>query len=193
VRPAFVALSVVTGLFIGLLAIPAVAAAAGPCALSVATTPGHVITVTGTGFDANAAVDVTQTWSGSNATQGGNTGPQTTTSQVTADASGGFTFTIDAGPGHGGTYDLSATAGSCTATAQAVAVETAGGVNGGGAGFTPPPTDTVAIDRAHAPASLPLLPVLGGLALLVVAAVLVTGRRSRTGVDGAEGSHRQVG
>ena len=59
-------------------------------------------------------------------------GRSTRTSRRRTDASGEFTYTIDAGPGHGGTYDISATDGTCTATTQVTAVETAGGVNPGG-------------------------------------------------------------
>ena len=136
-----------------------------------------------------ATVDITSTWSGSNATAGGNTGPQTTTSQATSDASGGFTFTIDAGPGHGGTYDIAATAGGCTATAQVTALETAGGINTGGTGGTggttgvanptPPATDAAPLaDRGHGPVPLPVLPVAGGLALLAIAGLLLVRRRT---------------
>lgn len=167
-------------LLTSLLALPATTAAAGSCALTTAVRPGHSIAVTGTGFPATTLVDVTQTWSGSNATAGGNTGPKTTTSQVTSDANGGFEFTIDAGPGHGGTYDIKATAGGCTATTQVVAVETAGGLNpgtGGGTTATPPATDTApVVDRGSPAPFAPIVPVLIGVALLGVAYVI---RRTR--------------
>ena len=174
-RPVLLVLSLLTGL----LALPATAAAAGSCALTTAASPSHVITVAGTGFSASTVVDVTQTWSGSNATAGGNTGPQTTTSKVSADGSGGFTFTIDAGPGRGGTYDITATSGGCTATAQAVAVETAGGINHGPTA-TPPATDTTPLADQGAPHPLPpLVPVLLVAALLGLALGMRNAREPR--------------
>jgi hypothetical protein len=159
------------------LALP-VATSAASCQLTTAVSPGHVITITGSGFAASQDVAITQTWSGSNATAGGNTRPQTTTTSVTADASGGFEFTIDAGPGHGGTYDIEATGGGCTATTTVAALETAGGVNPGGAPL--PATDTVSPGlRGPAPLSptAPLAAIVTGVALLGLAAVL---RRART-------------
>jgi hypothetical protein len=166
----------------GLFALPATVAAAGTCQLTTATTPGHVIAVTGSGFAPSGTVTITQTWSGSNATAGGNTGPQTTTKTVTADASGGFDFTIDAGPGHGGTYDIEATDGSCTVKTQAVAVETAGGTTTGGTNGgsdTPPATDTVDLQGGTAPASpvMPVIVLVAGVVLLGLAAIL---RRDQT-------------
>ncbi len=180
-------LVVLLTLLAGLLAIPATTLAAGSCSLATSTSPGHVITVTGSGFDPNADVAVTQTWSGSNATVGGSTGPQTTTSKVTSDASGGFTFTIDAGPGHGGSYAIEATAGACTATTTAVAVETAGGINRGttggtttGTSATPPPTDTAPVAQGAAPVpAAPVIAILLGAALLALAFILRRGRDAR--------------
>ena len=171
-----------------MLVLPATTDAAGTCSLKTASSPGHEITVTGSGFDPNTAVDVSQTWSGSNATAGGNTGPKTTRSQVTSDAAGAFTFTVDAGPGRGGTYDFEATAGGCTATTTATALETAGGLNtgAGGAGgitATPPATDTAPPAERGTGVPLPLAPlgavVLGG-ALVALAWAL---RRARIGQD----------
>jgi hypothetical protein len=167
------------------LAAPAPSAAAGSCQLSTSVSPGHSITVTGSGFTANTTVDITQKWSGSNSTAGGATGPQTTSSTVTADGSGGFELTVDAGPGHGGTYDFTASSASCTATAEAVAVETAGGVRGGtnpGNGqVTPPPTDTAPVaDLGPVPASAaPLVAIAGGFAFLGLALALKRARRER--------------
>jgi len=167
-------------LLTGLSALPATTLAAGTCALATAVSPGHVITVTGTGFDASMDVAITQTWSGSNATAGGSTGPQTTTTKVPSNASGAFTFTIDAGPGHGGTYDIEATAGACTATLQVAAVETAGGINHGtsggttgGTAATPPATDTAPIaERGPSVPFAPIVAVPVGSALLALAFVL---------------------
>ena len=174
-------------LLAGLFMLPAATLAAGTCELTTGVSPGHVITVTGTGFDASTDVAITQTWSGSNATAGGNTGPQTTTMQVPSDASGGFTFTIDAGPGRGGTYDIEATAGACTATTQVVALETAGGINHGttggatgGTAATPPPTDTAPVaERAASLPAAPVVAILIGTALLAFAFVLRRGREAQ--------------
>jgi hypothetical protein len=155
-RPLLAALT--TLLTLAALAVPATAVAA-TCELTTAVEAGHSITVTGTGFAASSTIDITTDRSGSNAINGG-TGPQTTKSQETSDASGRFVHVIDAGPGHGGTYEVSATDGTCTATTQAAAVETAGGVNPGGgtAGQTLPPTDTAA------PAGRPAVSSVGAVA-----------------------------
>jgi hypothetical protein len=163
-------------LLAGLLALPTAASGAGTCELTSSVSPGHVITIEGSGFPASTDIEITQTWSGSNATAGGNTGPQTTTSHVTSDANGAFEVTIDTGPGHGGTYDVEATAGGCTASTRAVAVESAGGLNPG-SGATPPATDTdpVVGQGASAPV-LPFVVVAIGFALAFLAFV---GRRAR--------------
>jgi hypothetical protein len=175
VRIAFI----LSALFAGLIALPATAAAA-TCELTTAVSPGHEITITGTGFAPSASVAITTTWSGSNATAGGNTGPQTTSDTATADASGEFTFTIDAGPGRGGTYDISATAGGCTATTRVEALETAGGLNNGGAGVTPPPTDTVDVPAGRSGGGLPIADVLALiLAVSALGFVLVLRRSDR--------------
>ena len=172
-------------LLVAALAAPAPSAAAGTCQLSTAVAPGHSITVTGTGFDATTTVDITTKWSGSNATAGGATGPQTTSSTVTTDANGGFEFSVDAGPGRGGTYDFTATTPACTATAETVAVETAGGINGGtnpgGAQVTPPPTDTAPAGehRGGPVPTVPLLAIVGGLGLLGLALAMRRARRPR--------------
>ena len=163
------------------LALP-VATSAASCELTTAISPGHVITITGSGFAAGSDVAITQTWSGSNATAGGNTGPQTTTSSVTADASGGFEFTIDAGPGHGGTYDIEAAASGCTATTRVAAIETAGGINTGGGPL--PATDTASLGlRSPSPVSPagPLAAMLAGVALLGAAVVLRRRRATDAG------------
>lgn len=168
-------------LIVAMLSLPAAAAAAG-CDLTTAISPGHVITITGSGFPAGATVEITQTWSGSNATAGGNTGPQTTHSQATADASGGFAFTIDAGPGLGGTYDIEATGGGCTATAHVTALETAGGVNpgSGGTSVTPPPTDADAAGSRPNGSAVPALPLLGVAAAGLGAFLLAIARTRRS-------------
>jgi hypothetical protein len=172
-----------------LLTIP-VTASAGSCSLTGALVPAHAIVVSGSGFAPNATVVVTRTWSGSNAAAGGNAGSQTTTSQFTADATGNVTFNIDAGPGHGGTYRISASDGSCTATATATAIETAGGVNSSGGTsasdnpgtvvplgvvVTEPPTDTEPVPEgpSPSPASAPVL--AGVLAFIATAFVLAAG------------------
>jgi hypothetical protein len=179
VRVAFI----LAALLMGLIALPA-AAAAATCELTTAVSPGHEITITGTGFAPSASVAITTTWSGSNATAGGNTGPQTTTDTATTDASGEFTFTIDAGPGRGGTYDVEATAGGCTATARVEALETAGGLNNGGAGVTPPPTDTVAVPSGRSGSGLPVADLLAiVLAAAVVGLVLVLRRARAVGEE----------
>ena len=175
---------VLLALLAGLFALPATTMAAGSCELTTAVSPGHVITVTGRGFAACFEFAIRDSWSVSNATAGGNTGPQTTTTTVPSDASGGFTFTIDAGPGHGGTYHIEATAGACTATTQVSAVETAGGINHGttggtttGAAATPPATDTAPIAvRGWSVPFAPIVAVLIGSALLAFAFVLRRGR-----------------
>ena len=174
---------VLLALLAGLFALPATTMAAGSCELTTAVSPGHVITVTGTGFAASIDVAITQTWSGSNATAGGNTGPQTTTTTVPSDASGGFTFTIDAGPGHGGTYHIEATAGACTASASRAPGISRGinpGTTGGtttGAAATPPATDTAPIAvRGWSVPFAPIVAVLIGSALLAFAFVLRRGR-----------------
>jgi hypothetical protein len=164
-------------LLAGLLALPTAASAAGTCELTSSVSPGHVITIVGSGFPASTDIEITQTWGGSNATAGGNTGPQTTTSQVTSDATGAFEFTIDAGPGRGGTYDVEAAAGGCTASTRAVAVESAGGLNPG-SGATPPATDTAyPVGQGASAPVVPLVVVTFGLALALGLALV---RRSRT-------------
>ena len=159
---------ILSALFAGLIALPATASAA-TCELTTAVSPGHEITITGTGFGASTSVAITTTWSGSNATAGGNTGPQTTNDTATTDASGEFTFTIDAGPGRGGTYDIEATAGGCTATTRVEALETAGGLNNGGANPTPQATDTVAAPTGRSGNGLPVADLL---AVVFAAAVV---------------------
>ena len=111
------------------LASPTIAAAADPT-LTAAVIPGHEIDVVGSGFPVNADITLSIQRNGSDA------GSQA----LRTDTAGGFTAVIDAGPGQGGVYTLTATSGSVTATVEALAVETAGGIQSS----TPPPTDTVA-------------------------------------------------
>ena len=135
-----------------LLVLPATVAAAGP-ELQATVVPGREIDVTGSGFP--ASTDVTLVIQRSNHPDESRT--------LAADATGAFTTTIDAGPGHGGAYTLVATAGQSTATAQVIAVETAGGAGGGIQG--PPPTDASPVgDPRRNPAGAPL-PVIIAIAL----------------------------
>jgi hypothetical protein len=117
---------------LGLMAAPAVAAAAEP-ALTATVVPGHEIDVAGSGFPGDADVLLVIERNGAAA------GSQA----LRTDAAGSFTATIDAGPGRGGAYTLVATSGAAKAVADAVAVETAGGGGTGVLQQTPPPTDTV--------------------------------------------------
>jgi hypothetical protein len=147
---------------LGLLAAPSIAAAAD-AALIATVNPGHEIDVTGSGFPADADVMLAISRNGAAA------GSQT----LRTDAAGAFSATIDAGPGLGGAYTLVATSGTATATADVVAVETAGGV-AGPPQQTPPPTDTAL--------GLPARPVSDNgwaLALSVVFAALVLVARHR--------------
>ena len=111
---------------VALLAMPSSAAAAEPT-LTATVIPGQEIDLAGSGFPADSDVMLTAQRNGTDA------GSQA----LRTDASGAFTATIDAGPGRGGVYTVTATSGSATATVEALAVETAGGV-----GSAPPPTDT---------------------------------------------------
>ena len=154
---------------LGLLVVPATAAAAQP-SLQATVIPGQEIDVVGSGFP--AATDV------SLLIQRSNHPDQTRALQT--DASGAFTTTIDAGPGLGGAYTLVATAGSSTASADVVAVETAGGTLGGAQ--TPPPTDALAPTSAERPSGFPPVAVLG----IVIAGILGAGwsiRRVRLAAD----------
>ncbi len=110
----------------GLLAAPSIVAAAEPT-LAATVIPGQEIDLAGSGFPANSDVQLAIQRNG---TDDGSQALRT-------DASGAFTARIDAGPGHGGVYVMTATSGSASATIEALAVETAGGL-----GSTPPPTDT---------------------------------------------------
>lgn len=127
-----------------LLILPASVAAAGP-QLQTSVIPGREIDVAGSGFPASSTVTLVIARS--------NHSDETRT--LSADASGSFTTTIDAGPGRGGAYTLVASSGQLSATAQVVAVETAGGA--GGALASPPPTDTTPLpDPTREPAGVPL-------------------------------------
>jgi hypothetical protein len=111
------------------LLMPGLVAAAEPT-LTASVIPGQEIDLVGSGFPADADVALAIQRNGTDA------GSQA----LRTDADGGFTATIDAGPGRGGVYTVTATSGSATATVQALAVETAGGLQS-----TPPPTDTLAV------------------------------------------------
>ena len=127
-----------------LLILPASVAAAGP-QLQATVIPGREIDVAGSGFPASSAVTLVI----------GRSNHPDQTRMLSADASGAFTTTIDAGPGLGGAYTLMATSGQLSATAQVVAVETAGGA--GGALASPPSTDTAPLpDPSREPARAPL-------------------------------------
>jgi hypothetical protein len=127
-----------------LLILPARVAAAGP-QLQATVIPGREIDVAGSGFPASSTVTLVI----------GRSNHPDETRTLSADASGSFTTTIDAGPGRGGAYTLVATSGQLSATAQVVAVETAGGA--GGALASPPPTDTAPLpDPTREPARAPL-------------------------------------
>jgi hypothetical protein len=157
---------------LALLAAPSMVAAAEP-ALTATVIPGQEIDVAGSGFPADADVQLAILRNGADA------GSQA----LRADADGAFTTTIDAGPGRGGVYTMTATSGSVTATVEALAVETAGGFQSG-----PPPTDTesnvpggglgISIDR------LAVLAMVAAGALTVAMAALGRRRRGSAGLPG---------
>jgi len=89
--------------------------------------PRQEIDVAGSGFPPDADVQLVILRNGTDA------GSQA----LHTDADGAFSATIDAGPGRGGVYTMTATAGAVSATVKALAVETAGGLQ-----TAPPPTDT---------------------------------------------------
>ena len=127
-----------------LLILPASVAAAGPL-LQTTVIAGREIDVAGSGFPASSTVTLVI----------GRSNHPDETRTLSADVAGSFTTTIDAGPGRGGAYTLVATSGQLSATAQVVAVETAGGA--GGALASPPPTDTAPLpDPTREPARAPL-------------------------------------
>ncbi len=126
-------------LLLVLLAVPAVAVAAGP-SLTATTVAGHEIDLVGAGFPASTAVTLTITRTGPCAITPCDPHAGSGTRTVMSDANGGFTATIPAGPGRGGQYAIVATAGTMRASVDVVAVETAGGLAPGAKG-TLPPTD----------------------------------------------------
>ena len=135
--------------------------------------------VSGSAFPPNTDVVITQTWSGSSATLGSAGTGGRTTQTVQSDASGSFELTVPAGPGHGGQYTFSATAGGCTATAEVVSVETAGGLHGDGTtGPTTPPTDTDP-EVAASDSIIPLLLVAAALVGMLLIGLAVSRRRAR--------------
>ena len=173
----------------GLLALPAFAGIAGAAATSgtrLAAAPlaatgcqltavAHVaqdVVATGRGFAAAATIKITTVWSGSSAIAGGPIAGTTRTQTVTTDASGGFEFTVPAGPGRGGRYTFTATDDNCSATVQATAVETAGGL-----APTPPATDTAAAPvKAPAVPTALLVAIVLGIGLLALAALVLRSR-----------------
>jgi hypothetical protein len=124
-----------------LLALPAIVSAAEP-ALTTTVIPGKEIDVAGTGFPADADVLL-------EIQRNGQAAPSQT---LHTDAAGSFTATIDAGPGHGGTYTLTATSGTARAVAEAVAVETAVGPETSARPTLPAGTDTASMVPARAAA-----------------------------------------
>lgn len=148
------------------LGAPSIVAAA-EAALAATVIPGKEIDVAGSGFPSNADVLLVIERNGADA------GSQA----LTTDATGSFSATIDAGPGRGGVYTMTATSGSVTATVEALAVETAGGLQP-----TPPPTDVAADDRPQSTAAdrwtIGVVAVLIGL-------VLAAAYRRRQSVPGA--------
>jgi hypothetical protein len=147
-----------------LLVTPTIVAAADP-ALTATVMPGKEIDVAGSGFPADADVLLAIQRSGADA------GSQ----NLRSDAAGNFTATIDAGPGRGGVYTMTATSGSATASVQALAVETAGGT-GGGLQSTPPPTDLApSVPGRPAPANdgaLAMLVLIGACSLSLAISAL---------------------
>ena len=185
-------------LMVAALAVPTSVGAAGPtratlpaaapstCTLTAQVEAGRAIIVEGTGFALSTDVTVTQVWDGSSAALNSPGTGTTTTQTVTTDAAGAFSITVPAGPGRGGQYHFTAVGGGCTATVDAVAVETAGGLNGGTTGgLTPtppdalPPTDTAAGTAPPPPANpaLPIIVLAIGAALTVLAAGMLRPRR----------------
>jgi hypothetical protein len=143
------------------------------CGLSTTVRNGIDISVQGTGFAAAADVLVTQVWDHGNENPNVPPSGPTTTKTYTSTASGTFAFVVPAGPGHGGHYSWTASDQSCTASVEAIAVETAGGTCGscGGAGSTLPPTDAVDVPPSPTTDSQPYLAVMvaAGLLAFVVA------------------------
>jgi hypothetical protein len=154
-----------------LLALPGAVAAAEPT-LTATPIPGKEIDVVGAGFPADADVLLTIQRNGTD------DGSQ----DLRTDSTGAFTATIDAGPGRGGVYTLTATSGSVTATVEAVAVETAGGL-GPSPSSQPPATDTVVgpAGQSNSPGEgqIAVLALIGGIGLGVAMARL-RGRPTRT-------------
>ena len=147
---------------VAVLAVPTLVAAAGP-ALAATVIPGQEIDLVGSGFPADADVLLAIQRNGADA------GSQA----LKTDAAGGFAATIDAGPGRGGVYTVTATSGSASATVEALAVETAGGLQP-----TPPATDAAgtASDRSDSGLSQLVLTLVavGSVSL----ALSILGRRA---------------
>ncbi len=146
-----------------ILAAPSLVAAAEP-ALSATVIPGQEIDIVGSGFPADADILLAIERNGADA------GSQA----LHTDATGSFTATIDAGPGRGGVYTVTATSGSASATVEALAVETAGGLQS-----TPPPTDTVSNPPSQR--SLANVGTIGFMAVLIGLLVAAAYRRRRGG------------
>jgi hypothetical protein len=156
-----------------LLAVPAIVAAAEP-ALTATVIPGQEIDVAGSGFPADADVLLAIQRNGADAG----------TQNLRTDAAGNFTATIDAGPGRGGVYTLTATSDSVTATVEALAVETAGGLQS-----TPPATDTApGVPGRSDPAVNGELAVLGLIGACSLGLAIASIRRRARGTAGLPGA-----
>ncbi len=151
-----------------LAAMPSTVAAAEPT-LTASVVPGQEIDVAGSGFPADADVQLVILRNGADAG----------TQALRTKDDGSFSATIEAGPGRGGVYTMTATSGAATASVEALAVETAGGLHA-----SPPPTDAIA---AGAPA--PGLDVAGLAAIVLIGAcalsVGLAAIRQRTSPPGA--------
>jgi len=155
-----------------LLVLPSTAAAAA-CQLtstSTANGAGDDIHLVGSGYAANADVEIQVFRNG------------TAIDPVTAhtDANGAFETVYQTGPGRGGRYTFSTTTSECTASTEAVAVETAGGgtLSGGGtAGQSLPPTSTVAGTTGTPASDIALLAIVAFLA--AAGWIVATAARSR--------------
>jgi hypothetical protein len=122
-----------------LVALSAVAApvAAADCSLVATAIPGQSIGVAGAAFPAGADITFVVI----------RNGVSEESQALRSDGAGQFATSVDAGPGRGGAYTLIATAGTCKAVADVVAVETAGGAGVAGRP-TQPATDTLATTPA---------------------------------------------
>jgi len=158
-----------------LLILPASVAAAATCQLtstSTANGAGDDIHLLGTGYAPNADVEIQVLRNGA------------AVDPLTAhtDANGSFDVLFQTGPGRGGRYTFTTSTADCTASTEAVAVETAGGgtlSGGGSAGQSLPPTSTVPAAPASPASDVALLAVVAVVAAAGWgAAVAVRSRRA---------------